>query len=354
RLITMRWRLAYTPVYALLSEHGGHSIELAPLSALTQTGKSSDEDDSGFDEDTMDISTPEAWVATDTRVLLSVSISDDAACDITEWKKWLVTQAPVEVTKVEVKVEAVFKSHSTMLIISLPIMAWNCLPNKAAYQFVGFDKVMKEEAAISPAKQLNYSPWSKEHVPTSLEISQKEKSTSGTFDFAISPQSTQWTNEMDIQLQQARQQGHNWATIAKSYFPSRTADACRKRYEKVMENRRNEYTKFELLATLYAQLREYTWSKLAFAAGEHWSCMGNGLEILLSTAGVRQLSGPPSKADASSYSDFGDSAIWLDDESTELSGQRNVTSSTGEVGSLDIPNKFEVEQDFVPRRNGLF
>lgn len=573
RLITMRWRLAYTPVYALLSEHGGHSIELAPLSALTQTGKSSEEDDSGFDEDMMDITTPEALVATDTRVLLSVSISDDAACDIAEWKKWLVTQAPVEVTKVEVKVEAVFKSHSTMLIVSLPIMVWNCLPNKAAYRFVGFvksgnldqthldverdngrlaatvsnqqgenrlvknqlqlfesrtlstseelskerdaardslseiqqsmkatksnllaqqevaaqrqvllerkeqewanekrtmedkvrvaeerlaallehqstkgktsalapkdmkefpidsrpmnvskfhpklespkhtsiqartlnsfeplppdikaspksgllqsshhgdsalqnfqnaestaqagsamagtlqtagwpppgskddfpiktertrsplhdtsdihdeatgenspieaktttprpsiifkeeqwtgakplqgeefsemnetknddiwfDKVVKEEAATSPANQLIYFPWSKEHVPTFLEISQKEKSTSGTFDFASSPQSTQWTHEMDLQLQQARQQGHNWATIAKSYFPSSTAMACRKRHEKVTENIRNEYTKFELLATLYAQLREYTWGKLALAAGEHWS-----------------------------------------------------------------------------------
>ncbi|KAI4253500.1 MAG: hypothetical protein L6R42_007556 [Xanthoria sp. 1 TBL-2021] len=140
RLVTMRWRLAYTPVHAVLSEHGGHSIELAPLSALTQTGKSSDENDSGFDEDMMDISTPEARVAPNTRVLLLVSISDDAAYDIAEWKKWLVTQAPVEITKVEVKVEAVFKSHSTMLVTSIPIVAWDCLPNRAAYRFIGFVK----------------------------------------------------------------------------------------------------------------------------------------------------------------------------------------------------------------------
>ncbi|KAI4253501.1 MAG: hypothetical protein L6R42_007557, partial [Xanthoria sp. 1 TBL-2021] len=222
--------------------------------------------------------------------------------------------------------------------------------NETKNDDIWFDKVVKEEAAISPANQLIYSPWSKEHVPTSLEISQKEKLTSGTFDLASSPQSTQWTNEMDLQLQQARQQGHNWATIAKSYFPSSTANACRNRHEKVngmRKNRRNEYTKFELLATLYAQLREYTWSKLAFAAGEHWSiCMGNRLEILLSTTQVRQHSAPPSKADASSYDHLGDSAIGLDEQSTELSGQRNVTPSINDFGSYDTPTKYEVEEDF--------
>ncbi|KAL8990794.1 MAG: hypothetical protein Q9169_008037 [Polycauliona sp. 2 TL-2023] len=134
RLITMRWRLAFTPVYALLSEHGGHSIELAPQPLPADLG------DLEASDDMMDISSPEASIETDTRVMLAVSIADDAICDIVEWKKWLTSSAPWDVTKIEVKVEAAYKSHSTMLITSLPTVAWDTLPNKAAYQFIGFVK----------------------------------------------------------------------------------------------------------------------------------------------------------------------------------------------------------------------
>ncbi|KAL8885212.1 MAG: hypothetical protein Q9215_006898 [Flavoplaca cf. flavocitrina] len=143
RLITMRWRLAFTPVYALLSEHGGHSIELAPQSAPARASGATlfiDEANPEVDEDMMDISAPEARIASDTRVLLSVSISDDATCDIAEWKEWLTHKAPRIVTQIGVKVEAVFKSHSTMLMTSLPIVVWDCLPDKAAYRFMGFVK----------------------------------------------------------------------------------------------------------------------------------------------------------------------------------------------------------------------
>ncbi|KAL8821032.1 MAG: hypothetical protein Q9223_000871 [Gallowayella weberi] len=141
RLITMRWGLAFTPVYALLSEHGGHSIELAPLPASALAVQPNQEDDeSDFDEDMMHVSSPKAKMARDTRVLLAVSISDDATCDIAEWKEWLVSQTPLVVTAIQVRVEAVFKSHSTMLITSLPIVYWDCLPNNAAYRFIDFIK----------------------------------------------------------------------------------------------------------------------------------------------------------------------------------------------------------------------
>ena len=140
RLITMRWRLAFTPVYALLSEHGGHSIELAPQPAPAQATQSFNGDNPELDQDMMDISAPEARIATDTRVLLSVSISDDATCDIAEWKEWLTHKAPRIITQIGIKVEAIFNSHSTMLMTSLLIVAWNCLPDKAAYRFIGFVK----------------------------------------------------------------------------------------------------------------------------------------------------------------------------------------------------------------------
>ncbi|KAL8670440.1 MAG: hypothetical protein Q9168_005021 [Polycauliona sp. 1 TL-2023] len=139
RLITMRWRLAFTPVYALLSEHGGHSIELAPQPPPAHSTNQISGHEPNHDEDMMDISAPEA-MAQGTRVLLAVSISDDAVCDIVEWKQWLVNRAPRIITQIEVKVEGVFKSHSTMLIASLPVVAWDRLPDKAAYRFIGFIK----------------------------------------------------------------------------------------------------------------------------------------------------------------------------------------------------------------------
>lgn len=138
RLITMRWRLASTPVYALLSEHGGHSIELAPRPRPAGFPDPPDPLDSEIPVDTMGTSSPEASITADTRVLLAVSIADDATCNVVEWKEWLLSQAPWDVTKIEVKVEAVFKSHSTMLITSLPTVAWDLLPDKAAYRFIGF------------------------------------------------------------------------------------------------------------------------------------------------------------------------------------------------------------------------
>lgn len=140
RLITMRWRLAFTPVYALLSEHGGHSIELVPQPPPPALANPPVSLDSDLDDDVMDISSSEISIAADTRVLLAISITDDAVCDISEWKRWLISQAPWDITKIEVKVEACFESHSTMLITSLPIVAWDMLPDRSAYRFVGFIK----------------------------------------------------------------------------------------------------------------------------------------------------------------------------------------------------------------------
>ena len=137
RLVTMRWKLAYTPIYALLSEHGGHSIEITPLSSSEESTPSS--------LDPMDVSPSQSSILStqsppsrsspvaDTRVLLAVSIAKDAVHEISQWKTWLTSQTPWDVTKIEVKVEAVFESHSTMLLASIPIFAWDILPNKSAY-----------------------------------------------------------------------------------------------------------------------------------------------------------------------------------------------------------------------------
>lgn len=140
RLVTMRWRLAYTPIYALLSEYGGHSIELAPLPATTASATPSEYEPMNVSPSQASmLSTPSQQsmsstrTAADTRVLLAVSLAGDAAPDVSQWKSWLTSQTPWDVTKIEVKVEAVFESHSTMLLASVPVFAWNSLPENSAY-----------------------------------------------------------------------------------------------------------------------------------------------------------------------------------------------------------------------------
>ncbi|KAL8655282.1 MAG: hypothetical protein Q9210_000985 [Variospora velana] len=173
RLVTMRWRLAFTPIYALLSEHGGHSVQLSPLPLalplLTEPaqlqpvpgsfdGSPNSANLSPTLESPYSTSSQQSSseTAVDTRVLLAVSIAGDATLDVSQWKQWLVSQAPLEITSVDVKVEGVFQSHSTMLVTSIPIRAWDGLPERAAYRFIGFVKSENRigiGAASIPRKQ---------------------------------------------------------------------------------------------------------------------------------------------------------------------------------------------------------
>ncbi|KAL9010861.1 MAG: hypothetical protein Q9173_004249 [Seirophora scorigena] len=84
-----------------------------------------------------------------------------------------------------------------------------------------------------------------------------------------------WTNHDDEQLKRARQQGHNWTTIAETYFPSKTPNACRKRHERLMEkinaNGIWNPVKFEEVAKAYLDLREEMWRKIADRVNEKWT-----------------------------------------------------------------------------------
>ena len=72
----------------------------------------------------------------------------------------------------------------------------------------------------------------------------------------------------------ARQQGLNWQPIASRYFPDKTANACRKRHERLMEKRNSadnwDGVKIETLAKAYVDVREQMWKLLADRVGEKW------------------------------------------------------------------------------------
>ena len=161
RLVTKRPRLKGTPIHVSLSEHGSNSITIPPMPRSLPPVHYQGGSGNGFvpsgeaamilDENGQLYQTPPASASAsspsfafppptkpETRVLLSVSVAEDIGHDTAQWVHWLTTGAPSDVTKIDVKVEAIFKSHSTLVLVSIPIIVWTQLPETSAYQFIGF------------------------------------------------------------------------------------------------------------------------------------------------------------------------------------------------------------------------
>lgn len=68
-------------------------------------------------------------------VLISLALEDDQQLDLDGWEEWL---AAFPALAKHCKVQGLFKSHSTTLLLSLPVMVWDLLPNDPACAFVAF------------------------------------------------------------------------------------------------------------------------------------------------------------------------------------------------------------------------
>ncbi|KHN95461.1 myb family transcription factor [Metarhizium album ARSEF 1941] len=83
-----------------------------------------------------------------------------------------------------------------------------------------------------------------------------------------------WSTADDSKLVQARAQGLNWGQIKDGYFPTKSANACRKRHERLMERKGADdwdTRKFQQLAKEYMAMRKDIWSGLAARTGEKWN-----------------------------------------------------------------------------------
>ncbi|KAL9048819.1 MAG: hypothetical protein Q9162_007532 [Coniocarpon cinnabarinum] len=104
--------------------------------------------------------------------------------------------------------------------------------------------------------------------------------------------SSSWTPEEDQLLKEARGRGLNWQPIADTYFPSKTANACRKRHERLMDREQVEEwdgIKLEQLAQAYQDCRREMWTILANRLDEKWTvveakCMEKGVKNLNAAA----------------------------------------------------------------------
>lgn len=68
-------------------------------------------------------------------VMISLALEDNQRLNIAEWQQWLST---IPAMAKYVKVQGVFKSHSTLLLLSMPVSIWNVLPDDQACNFVAF------------------------------------------------------------------------------------------------------------------------------------------------------------------------------------------------------------------------
>lgn len=68
-------------------------------------------------------------------VMISLALEDNQRLDLNAWEQWL---ASFPALAKYVKVQGVFKSHSTLLLLSMPVTVWDLLPDDQACSFVAF------------------------------------------------------------------------------------------------------------------------------------------------------------------------------------------------------------------------
>ncbi|KAL7812426.1 hypothetical protein V8C44DRAFT_329403 [Trichoderma aethiopicum] len=68
-------------------------------------------------------------------VMISLALEEDQRLDINAWEQWL-NAFPAMARYV--KIQGVFKSHSTLVLVSMPVMIWDLLPEDPATSFIAF------------------------------------------------------------------------------------------------------------------------------------------------------------------------------------------------------------------------
>jgi hypothetical protein len=102
---------------------------------------------------------------------------------------------------------------------------------------------------------------------------QPQQSLQPSTSFSRRASSGAWSRDDDRQLLEARAKGLNWAQV-KGQFPNKSANACRKRHERLMEHKDADdwdNRKLEHLAKEYMMMRKEIWGPLAARVGEKWN-----------------------------------------------------------------------------------
>ncbi|KAL2848829.1 hypothetical protein BJY01DRAFT_262512 [Aspergillus pseudoustus] len=106
------------------------------------------------------------------KVLISVHLFDDRP-DLKSWENWLTKSMPSGVLSADIKIESVFDSKSSIILVTLPLELWTMLdPTDQAFTFIGF-VTSSNRLTLGGQGQLQLpfhgssSPQSKENTPFS-------------------------------------------------------------------------------------------------------------------------------------------------------------------------------------------
>ena len=130
-----------TPVHFMMtSNHKAPSIELGrivPADRMPPSPPQEAQDpDAGVPLGRGPHSTPVSEPNEDEpHVMISLALEDNQRLDLNAWEQWL---SSFPALAKYVKVQGVFKSHSTLLLLSMPVMIWDLLPEDQACSFVAF------------------------------------------------------------------------------------------------------------------------------------------------------------------------------------------------------------------------
>ena len=165
-----------SPLRAKLSYAAIDTLELSTLSDSSTSGPQDGVYLDGSSEEAASsapTSIPEADPTDSLQVLLAVRLEEDFFdCDYTNkvrtWCEWLRN---IPQGTRDVKVQGVYRSLSTLIIISMPATVWNLLPNNGAYSFIGF--VRSDNLAAGLHQDGNLMP-SEQNMMKSENLAQEE------------------------------------------------------------------------------------------------------------------------------------------------------------------------------------
>ncbi|KAI9650650.1 hypothetical protein NHQ30_000670 [Ciborinia camelliae] len=178
---------------------------------------------------------------------------------------------------------------------------------------------------------------------------------------SIRPSSGAWNPIDDRTLIAARKQGMNWPPIQATYFPNKSANACRKRHERLMACKATDdwdNVKSETLAKHYMEMRKEIWSGLAAATGEKWTvveqkCMSTGLKNMQTSARAyvrreqRMMEGGGQAGNAQ-YSDHNDYEVH-EDSGISINLDPDYDRDNGSEASTNDPLNHNQHYSYAPQ-----
>jgi len=90
-------------------------------------------------------------------VLISLALEGEQLLDVKAWERWL---ADCPSFAKYAKIEGKYKSRSTLLILSLPVVIWNMLPENLAYSFIGYVESPNHAGEQLRQDQADSQSWS--------------------------------------------------------------------------------------------------------------------------------------------------------------------------------------------------